>query len=324
MGSKVQLRQICFSSRAFKLLEYVRAVPPMEFFMGEIDAMLGNGYVNRRSRRAADIPVIYDLSVLTFPETHPKTRVWYIAKQLKGILARATLVVTISESVRTEISEYFGVDKAMICVVPPGSELLGLESNSDSIDLSRLPDDYVLSVGTLEPRKNLRRLLQAHARLRSRQPGFPRLVIAGGRGWRSEEFSNLLKQQISVGNVIMLGYVDDATLNILYRHAIALIYPSLYEGFGMPVIEAMAAGCPVVTSTGSGTAEAAGDAAILVDPTDVDDIEESIERVVNDESLRAKLSALGIQRAQAFSWSRTAECLKVAIETAVAMKGKAS
>jgi len=237
-------------------------------------------------------------------------------------LARATLIVTISESVRTEISEYFGFDKGLICVVPPGSELLGLESSADSIDLSGLPKDYVLSVGTLEPRKNLGRLLEAHARLRSRHSGFPRLVIAGGRGWRSEEFSNLLKQQIIAGNVMVLGYVDDATLNILYRNAMALIYPSLYEGFGMPVIEAMSAGCPVVTSNCSGTAEAAGNAAILVDPTEVDDIEESVERVVNDDSLRINLSAMGTQRAREFSWNRTAECLKMAIETAVAMKGR--
>ena len=320
VGPRVALKQIRFSSRAFKLLEYARVLPPMEFFVGEIDAMLGNGYVNRRSRRAADIPVIYDLSVIRFPETHPNSRVWYIAKQLKGTLERATLIVTISESVRREISERFGIDEKLIWVAPPGSESLGLNSSTGSIDLRSLPDEYLLSVGTLEPRKNLARLLEAHSRLSARHQGFPPLVVAGGRGWRSEEFSTLLQSGIASGTVRLLGYVDDEALSTLYRNATALVYPSLYEGFGMPVVEALAAGCPVITSNSSGTAEAAGNAALLVDPRSIDEIENAISRLVDDEPLRLKLKALGIERALEFSWSRTGACLKRAIETAVALK----
>jgi len=294
----------------------------MEFFVGDIDAMLGNGYVNRRSREAADMPVIYDLSVLTMPETHPRSRVWYIAKQLKGTLERATLIVTISESVRDEISDRFGIDKNLIAVVPPGAEPLGLESESDSIDLLGLPSEYLLSVGTLEPRKNLGRLLKAHSRLTARHSDFPRLVIAGGRGWRSKEFNSLLEQQIQSGNVVVLGYVGDKALITLYRNATALIYPSLYEGFGMPVIEAMAAGCPVITSSGSGTGEAAGSAALLVDPKDVDSIEGAMSAMVDSETMRTKMSALGTERALEFSWSRTGLQLKTVVEMAVAIKAK--
>jgi glycosyltransferase involved in cell wall biosynthesis len=164
-------------------------------------------------------------------------------------------------------------------------------------------EPYFLYVGTIQPRKNLVRLLEAFAQL---SPEAPRLVIAGKRGWLSAPIERRAAELGLAERVVFAGYVPDAELPGLLRGALAFVFPSLYEGFGMPVLEAMAAGVPVLTSSTSALPEVAGDAALLVDPCDTAAIAGGMARLAGDASLRADLRARGLARAAEFTWERCA------------------
>lgn len=315
LDPEINRNHLRFPRKLYLAMEVFHAVPPLETSLGPVDAMLGTAYVTRRTRSAAEIPVIYDLSVFKYSRTHPQLRVRYLQKRLPSVLARAALVVTISETMRREVADYFSLDPGRIAVVSPGCALSGAAPNGR--DGSSDPEPYLLAVGTLEPRKNLGRLLAAYRRLKKRRPGAPRLVLVGGMGWRANGLNRTLGQHLDAGDVEWKGYLPEPALSELYRNAAGFVYPSLYEGFGMPVLEAMAAGCPVVTSRGTAMAEVAGDAAILTDPEDIEDMEQAIERLIDDGRLTSEMKAAGLQRAKGFTWEATARQLKEAVETAV-------
>lgn len=165
---------------------------------------------------------------------------------------------------------------------------------------------YLLSVGTLEPRKNLARTLEAYALLAQARPRAPRLVVVGGQGWGGEDVAAVARR-LGVGERVELaGFVSDERLRALYAGAALLVYPSLYEGFGFPVLEAMGMGCPVVASSTSSLPEVAGRAALLVDPTDPDQIAAAMSRILDAPDLARQLREAGLRRARAFSWGRCA------------------
>jgi glycosyltransferase involved in cell wall biosynthesis len=165
----------------------------------------------------------------------------------------------------------------------------------------------LLFVGTLEPRKNLERILAAHGNLCRNDLEFPALRLVGGKGWADEAIHRALGAHPQPSRVIRLGYCGLGELKREYDSALALIFPSTYEGFGLPVVEAMARGCPVLTSRGIATEEVAGGAALLVDPTSVGEIEWGMARLVHDRDLRRRLEVEGRRRAQQFTWRRVAE-----------------
>jgi glycosyltransferase involved in cell wall biosynthesis len=172
-----------------------------------------------------------------------------------------------------------------------------------------LPDEYFLFVGTLEPRKNLRGLLEAYATLKKQEPDCPPLVLAGGVGWRVRDLLANLRA-LSSSEVITLGYVPDHLIPVLYARALALVFPSFYEGFGLPALEAMASGCPVIGSNRSAIPEVLGDCGLLVDPYDSASIAAAMKRILEDASLRAQLSERGRNRARSFTWERTGRELR--------------
>jgi len=178
---------------------------------------------------------------------------------------------------------------------------------------------YVLSVGTLQPRKNYVRLIRAFVQLTNQPTNQPtnqltnQLVIAGGRGWLYEE--TLAEAGKYPDRVRILGFVDDGDLPALYRNAALFVFPSLYEGFGLPVLEAMACGVPVVCSNASSLPEVAGDAALLVDPLDTDGLTMAMARVLEDPDLRRGMIARGLEQAARFTWERAARQLLTALET---------
>jgi len=229
--------------------------------------------------RTPVVVTVHDLALLRFPEAFPRWHRLYGRAGLRRVLRAADAVVAVSEFSKAETVELAGVRAERVRVVPNGVDLLFTPEGR------RVDGDYVLAVATLEPRKNLGRAVEA-ARLAGVE-----LRVVGARGW---------------GGVAVPGWVGevpDAELAALYRGARCLVYPSLYEGFGLPVLEAMACGTPVVTSRGSGTEEVAGGAAVLVDPEDVASIADGIRAA---EERRAELVRLGLERAMGFTWERSA------------------
>lgn len=260
------------------------------------------------------VVTVNDLSWFHHPEYHPQDRLDWIDRNIKRALADATRFVAISHFTAAGMMKELGVDPARIDVVPlaAGVQFAPMDADTAAPTLAahRLRDrGYVLSVSTLEPRKNFDRLVAAHLALpdalRRRMP----LVIVGGSGWGTTLASPLAEQARRDGTLRLLGHVDDAGLVALYARAAVFAYVSIYEGFGLPVIEAMASGTPVLASSTTATGETAGDAACLVDPEDEAAIADGLRRILEDPALADNLAAKGLARAASFTWDRTATAL---------------
>ncbi|HEX7046428.1 MAG TPA: glycosyltransferase family 1 protein [Gammaproteobacteria bacterium] len=254
---------------------------------------------------------VHDLSVLTLPHMHPSDRVRAIGGRLKWAVEQADAIITVSEFVREEVIESLGVPGEKVTAIHNGvdSAFRPRDASETAASLSRLGlrhARYVLGVGTLEPRKNLGRLCRAYRSLPEEvRQEFP-LVLAGMKGWGESEFARDLEALIQEGNLVLPGYLESAALRDLYAGAALFAYPSVYEGFGLPVVEAMASGVPVMTSNCSSLPEVAGDAAQLVNPLEVDDIAAALARLLNDSEERHCLATAGLKRASEYTWDITA------------------
>lgn len=256
------------------------------------------------------IVTIYDTRFLRFPETYPPARAAFMRAVVPSSLRRARLVLTISEFSKAELVELVGLDPDRIRVTLLAPRAAFSEPVSDAQRASvraryRLPARYILSTSTLEPRKNLARTVEAFARLR--REGSPHeLVLAGVRYFGAADIARAITRHGLADVVHVPGYVDDADMPALYDMADAFVYPSLYEGFGIPPLEAMARGTPVVAAAASSVPEVVGDAARLVDPLSVDAIADGLRAVLADAGYAARLAACGRERVKRFSWQRTA------------------
>jgi alpha-1,3-rhamnosyl/mannosyltransferase len=253
------------------------------------------------------VATIHDLSHIHYPDFHPRERVRFMERQLPRTLARANRLLTDSEFVRQELVALLGVSPERVTAIPLGVDVCfkprGAEETGPVVGGYGLaPDRYVLAVATLEPRKNLAGLLRAFSRLpeklRRRYP----LALAGGRGWRCGSLESMMHALESAGEVRRLGYVPAGDLPLLYAGATAFAYPSFYEGFGLPPLEAMASGVPVLSSCGSSMSEVVGEAGILVDPHDDEAMVRELARLLEDAELRRNLARKGLDRAAMFSW----------------------
>jgi glycosyltransferase involved in cell wall biosynthesis len=224
---------------------------------------------------------------------------------------RAAAVITISEFTRSRISHHYGIDPERIVVTHLGVDRrwrpLDGDAARDRLADTVLPDRFVLAVGNLHPRKNISRLVRAVARARQSGAGDLHLVLAGQPGWRAEQVGRTVEEVGGGDWVHRLGYVDDDHLQALYCAADVVAYVSVYEGFGLPVIEALACGAVVVASSTTAIPEVAGDAALLVDPTSDQGVADGIARAATDKELRASLKLAGPARAAGFTWERCAE-----------------
>lgn len=255
---------------------------------------------------------ILDLSTYRFPEQHPAARVQFVNHHIKRTLKHADHIITISNLVKDEIIGRFGYPEENITVTYlAADELFQPISKYDFRPTGEVLDldykKYFLFVSSIEPRKNLERLLDAYVayRANSDTSSLP-LVVAGTNGWKSQHIHKRLKLLQAQGAVYNLGYVDQKVLPILMAGARALLYPSVYEGFGLPVLEAMQSGTAVITSLNSAMSEVADQAALLVDPQSTLDIKNAISTVADDLNKVAELEKRGIDRAALFSWSRCA------------------
>jgi alpha-1,3-rhamnosyl/mannosyltransferase len=262
--------------------------------------------------RAKRVVVVHDLAFKRHPDFFTTRHRRFLDRFVPEALDRASAIVTVSEFTKRELSAVFGIDRARVTVIPNGVDVgVFRPVAAEAVDEVRarygLPAGYLLSVGTLEPRKNLVRLLHAYAALPQHLKRSHPLVLVGPRGWHDAEIVATLDElQRSGEPVKRLGYVAELDLASLYAGAAAFVFPSLYEGFGLPALEAMASGTPVVASNCGSVREVVGDAALLVEPTDAASITAGLERVLGDAAVAQQLRARGPARAGAFSWRESA------------------
>lgn len=249
----------------------------------------------------------HDLSIFHFPEYHPKGRVHLMKKELHSSVSRAKFLITDSNFTKNEVSDFFNFDPERIVVAPLASsgDFLPRKENQCQQVLERYGlayGQFTFFAGTIEPRKNIKNLLLAYQKLPLEMSlRFP-LVISGYQGWESEELHRLFDIGSQRGWIKYLGYTDQQSLSVLFSACRAFLFPSRYEGFGLPVLEAMAAGTPVITSNVSSLPEVAGDAGLMVDPDDVDQLAQYISDIILNDSLRAELIDRGFLQNAKFSW----------------------
>lgn len=249
---------------------------------------------------------VYDLSLRRYRETQPKERVWLFEHFIKTRLRYAGHILTISEFVRQEIMDEFKVSPSMVTAVPLAPDPLFVPAGEDEVNRVKrqynLPESYLLFVSSLEPRKNIDLLIQALEIARTDIP----LVLVGWQGWGEKPWLEKAARLNSKNRVYVTGHMPDQDLRAVYTGAKALVYPSLYEGFGLPILEAMACNCPVICSNTASMPEVAGNAAILIDPARSDELAQAIETIVHDTQIRENLIQKGAYRAAGFSWHETA------------------
>lgn len=273
---------------------------------------------------ARRVVTFHDVTFLLLPARYPLVRRLYMEGLSRASARIADAIITPSQAARQDVVRTLGVPAERVVAIPEAAaaQYRPIE-DGDALGRVRwryqVPSRYLLSVGSLEPGKNRPRLIRAYARLRSEGVDCP-LVVVGQPAWRYEGEYELVHRLGLTGQVRFLGYVPEEDLPVLYSGAALLAFPSLYEGFGLPVLEAMACGTPVVTSSGSAMAEVAGGAALLIDPRSVEALAEAMGRLLSDEALRAELRARGLERAKQFSWERAAR-ETLSVYQVVAAKG---
>jgi glycosyltransferase involved in cell wall biosynthesis len=297
------------ADRAPVRIAWEHAALPLATRRDRLDVFHGTMNVLPRFLPCPSVVTIHDLAFLRWPEQVPARRYRYLSAAVKAATKQAARIIAVSESTKADLVELLAVDPARVSVTHLGvDDRFRLPSSEDRMAFLHrqgLVRPYVLAVGNLEPRKNLPGLLRAFARLAPEVPHD--LVLVGAEGWLTGEIHATLDELRLGGRVRMTGFVEDADLPAWYGAADLFVYPSLYEGFGLPVLEAMACGAPVVTSNVSSLPEVAGDAALLVDPSDVDSIAEEMRRGLTDAALAFDLRRRGQLRAADFTWDRTAE-----------------
>ena len=260
------------------------------------------------------VPVVFtihDLSLLNHPQWHPKERVLFFKTFYHRRLAKVSRFIAVSEFTRMEMLRDLSLPDSRITVTPEAHTAdIFYQRSDDAVRSVRekfgLPESYFLFVGSGDPRKNVEIIPKALALGKNQAP----LVSVGWSGWDSESHDS--------GRCRPLGFVDDEALAAVYSGALALVFPSVYEGFGLPILEAMACGCPVVTTTKASLPEVAGDAALyLQNPEDPAELAVLLERIETDADLRRSMRQRGLERAAAFSWEKTARLTKQAFDAAL-------
>jgi len=271
----------------------------------------GTNYKIPLWNRCRTIVTIHDLSLLLHSHTHEEELVRRARLRLPATARMASKIITDSESVKREICEHLNVKPEKIAVVPLAPRRAFRPVNAPEVVASArrrlgVEDDFILFVGTVEPRKNLLTLVRAFEELTRRRDFHAQLVIAGQKGWLTEELFALIEQSGLGRRILFTGYISDEDLAALYSSCRVCVYPSLYEGFGLPPLEAMSCGAPVITSRIPVIMETVGEAARLVEPTDVRALADCLHELWGDEAERRRLSAEGIAHAARFTWERTA------------------
>lgn len=289
-----------------------RSFPGGGALRDRVDVVHATDHLVPKFRGIPTVATLMDAIPLSHPEWVAPRLLFWKSLLWKRAAAWAQQVITISEHSKTDIIQHFGIAPERVSVVPLGVderyfETLPPEVRSEVLQRLGLPQRFFLFVGTLQPRKNLERILRAHRRLPLDMQKEVPLVVAGRPGWRCEGVIEQLRQGRERGTVQWLRYVPDLDLRALLQSAAALVFPSLYEGFGLPILEAFASGLPVITASTSAMPEVAGDAALLVDALDEQAIADAMQRVLESPEAANELRRRGLARAREFSWAQCAE-----------------
>jgi glycosyltransferase involved in cell wall biosynthesis len=270
---------------------------------------------------------IHDLSFEHLPQTFKKRARAQLRLTVRRSARKASQVVALSEHARSDILDTYGLKPEKVSVIPlappphfgPVTDQGELQRVRQTYDID---SDYILSVGSIQPRKNLSRLIAAYSSLRRARPEgkLPKLVLVGKCAWLYDELLRTIKELGVCNSVILTGYVPEADLPALYSGALCFVYPSYFEGFGLPPLEAMKCGAAVIVGNRTSLPEVVGDAGMLVDPFSVDDIALAIEKVISDSKLRSHLRVKGLERAQLFDWRETARRTLAVYEKAANLK----
>lgn len=314
-GSNIRLNTSPFPKKLYRLLSVMLPVPYSAFFGKKSDITHFFNYIIPPGVKGKTVVTVHDMVYKAFPETVRGRTRFMLDAGLKKSLKRADMVVTDSEFSRSEIIKYFPWCKKKLRVVPCGVDTKKFYPCDDKEKIANvkaslgIEGEYFLYLGTIEPRKNLERLIRAYSVFSKNVADAPKLVLAGGKGWLYDGIFARVKALGLEDKVIFTKYVPAEDMNALMCGSLAFVFPSLYEGFGMPPLEAMACGVPVLTSGAASLPEVTGDCAVIVDPYDIKSIATGLYKLYKDKDLRSRLSHEGIERAKEFSWERSAGLL---------------
>lgn len=311
-------REVGIRERWLTIMWHRARVPlPADWFSGPVDVFHSPDFVLPPLRHARGILTVHDLAFLMRPECADARLRAYLEEVVPRSVRRADFIIADSENTRNDLVVLLGVQPDSIAVVPGGvEERFAPVRDADQLRRARRHlgvgnAPFVLAIGVLEPRKNLNRLMDAFCALKQRGggPADLKLVLAGGKGWLFDGIFEHHAESPVREDILMPGFVPDEMLPAIYSAAEVLAFPSLYEGFGLPILEAMACGTPVVASRASCLPEVAEGAALMIDPTSVDGLSAALEQVLSDAEQRARLIEQGRQRASEYTWRLAAERL---------------
>jgi len=319
LSSQASCKHVAIPTRAMYALWNATGLPAVESLVGNVDVYHATNYFLPPSRRARRVLSIHDLAFLVHPEWCSPKVSGPFSRRIHRFAQEADLILAMSKATKGDIVRRLDVAEAKVRVTyeaanaslqpVPGNEAMGQVAERFGI---RGP--YLLFAGTIEPRKNVFGLIQAFQRLAGSAPH--QLVLAGAQGWNAKDTLSAMADPAVASRITRTGFVSTDDLAALYSAADAFVFPSFYEGFGLPVLEAMTCGCPVIASNTSSLPEVCGDAAVYCDPGDVESITGAIDRVLNDANLRARMIAAGHNRTQRFTWRSCAEATLAAYREA--------
>lgn len=325
-GSRAAMRDISMPVRECRELSYglyrrIWHLCPISYdslFPGGADLTVFFDYIVPPRISGKVITTIHDMTYVRYPEMMNQKNLRRIRRDFEYSLERSARILTVSEFSKREIMELLHIPAEKISVVYNAPALREEAADFETVaEKYQIDDPYILYVGTIEPRKNLMRLLKAFRLMKKEQGIEHKLVLAGGSGWRNKEVYQMAESLPCAQDVIFTGYVSEGEKSALYRHAAVFAFPTLYEGFGIPVLEAQSCGVPVLTSDCASLPEVGGEGALYVNPYDEKAIAQGLWKLLTDRELAEKLVRAGYENRKRFSWERSAERLCEIIEKEV-------
>ncbi len=315
----VTVKAYRFPNKLLNLCLWYLRYPRLDQLMGGVDVVfMPNQNFVGVSKGVPLVVTAHDLSFELFPETFTwKQRLWHYLVDFRGLVKRATAVVAVSESTKADIVNMYKVSPDKIQVIPSGYDALCQvidRNNPKLVEVQQkyqLPYKYILSFATFEPRKNLISVIEAYEEFVQQNPETPyQLVLAGSPGWEKRELYHYIRNSQIKERVCLIGFVDEADKPAVYNLASVFVYPSVYEGFGFPPLEAMACGVPVIVSHSSSLPELVGDAGILIDPYRPQEILDALGAILKEAELPVLLRKRGLEKSVRYSWARTSKDMK--------------